>query len=103
MSTYCHELNCKITYGDPFYIITKENFGGGAIISDEAMKKIPEESRIVNKEEDFEGVDVYEAISSYSNGDTYSWFDIKKGTYLFSLSPDVFSKFFPKSKLLLES
>jgi len=103
MSTYCHELNHKIKYGDPFYIITKEGINGGAIVSNEAMVKVPEASRISSQDLQGKGIAVYKAISSYSMGDTYSWFDIKKGEFLFSLDDDDFSRFFPNSKLLLES
>ena len=102
MSTHCQELKEKITYGEPFYILTKENMSGGTIVSDAAMQRIPPEERLSEKVEPSFGVNVYAASSSYSNNDSYSWFDIRKQGFLFAIADDVFAHFFPNCQKIFE-
>ena len=102
MSTHCQELKEKITYGDPFYILTKENMTGGTIVSDAAMQRILPEQRLSEKVEPSVGVNVYAASSSYSNNDSYSWFDIKQEAFLFAITDEVFAHFFPNCKKMFE-
>jgi hypothetical protein len=102
MSTYCHELKHKITFGSPFFIITKENMKGGTIVSIEAMNRISLNDRLSEKVSFLDGVDIYAASSIYSKGDTYSWFNIKQEEYLFSLKEDVFSNYFPNCKAMFQ-
>jgi hypothetical protein len=102
MSTHCQELKQKITYGEPFFILTKENMSGGTIVSGAAMQRIPLEQRLSEKVEPSVGLNVYAASSSYSNNDSYSWFDIRKEAFLFAITDDVFAQFFPNCKELFE-
>lgn len=101
MSTYCQELKHKITFGDPFFILIPEGKPGGAIVSIEAMNRVSESDRLT--EPGIGTMAVYAADSTYSMGDTYSWFDITKQAYLFSLSEHTFDTLFPNSKALFES
>jgi hypothetical protein len=101
MSTYCQELNHKITYGDPFFILIQEGKPGGAIVSIEAMNRVPESDRL--SETGIGTVAVYAADSTYSMGDTYSWSHITKQAYLFSVSDHMFDTLFPNCKALFES
>jgi hypothetical protein len=101
MSTYCQELKHKITYGDPFFILIPEGKPGGAIVSIEAMNRVSESDRLI--EPGIGTVAVYAADSTYSMGDTYSWFHITKQAYLFSLSEHTFDTLFRNSKALFES
>jgi hypothetical protein len=98
MSTHCQELKEKITYGEPFFILTKENMSGGTVVSIAAINKISEEQRLTEKLESSVGVNVYAASSSYSNNDSYSWFDIRKEVFLFAITDEVFVQFFPNCK-----
>jgi hypothetical protein len=98
MSTYCQELKQKITYGEPFFILTKENMSGGTIISEPALQRIPSEKRLQEKVGSSVGVNLYAASSSYSNNDSYSWFDIRKEAFLFSIADEVFAQFFSNCK-----
>jgi hypothetical protein len=102
MATYCHELKQKIVYGDPFFIFTRVDLNGGAIISLEAVKKIKDsQKRKKSRTAQKGGIDIHAAQSSYSHGDTYSWFDITKEEFLFSISENVFRKLFPNAYELL--
>jgi hypothetical protein len=103
MSTYCQELNHKITYGDPFFIITTTGVGGGVIVSMEAINRIPKNEQFAEQLVDLVSFDVFAATSSYSMGNTYAWTDITKGEYLFSINSDVFSSFFPTCKAMFSS
>jgi hypothetical protein len=98
MSTYCQEFKDKITYGEPFFILAKENMSGGAIVSLAAMNRIPAEERITQKLAHKAGVNVYAASSSYSHNESYSWFDIQKEAFLYALHEEVFARFFPNCK-----
>lgn len=102
MSTYCQELNSKITYGEPFFIITKENMSGGAIVSLKAMNRVALNDRLSEKVANSDVVDVYAAKSSYSKDDSYSWFDITQDEYLFSFTEEVFARFFPNCLTMFE-
>ena len=102
MATYCHELKHKIVYGEPFFILTREGINGGAIVSLDAVKKIKDSlKRKKNRTSKTGGVDVHAAQSSYSHGDTYSWFDITKEEFLFSITEKTFKELFPNAHELL--
>jgi hypothetical protein len=101
MAVECQEFKQKITFGDSFFILYQEFKKGGAIVLEKAVNRIPESDRSVDKCLDTEGVDVYAASSSYSKGDSYSWFDIRKETFLFSMSGKALNEFFPKAKEFL--
>jgi hypothetical protein len=102
MSTFCQELKEKITYGEPFFILTKEKMSEGTIVSIAAINKISEEHRLPEKVGSSFGVNVYAASSSYSNNDSYSWFDIRQDAFLFAIADDVFAQFFPNCKKMFE-
>jgi hypothetical protein len=102
MSTYCQELNKKITYGEPFFIITRENMSGGAIVSLKAMNRVPLNDRLFEKKANSDEVNVYSAKSSWSKDDSYSWFNIIQEEYLFSFTEEVFDKFFPNCKIIFK-
>ncbi|MCE2712079.1 MAG: hypothetical protein LW688_06010 [Cryomorphaceae bacterium] len=102
MATYCHELKHKIIYGEPFFILTREGINGGAIVSLDAVKKI--EDSLKNEDNhatNNSGIDIHAAKSSYSHGDTYSWFDITKEDFLFSITEKTFKELFPNAHELL--
>ena len=102
MATYCHELNEKIVFGEPFFIITRSDLKGGAIVSLSAVKKITKSlKRKKQRSAKTGGMDVHAAQSSYSHGDTYSWFDITKEEFLFSISEKTFKELFPNAHELL--
>jgi hypothetical protein len=101
MAVECQELKQKITFGDPFFILYQEHKKGGAIVSEKAVSSIAESDRCVDKCTDTEGVDVYAASSSYSKGDSYSWFDIRQEEFLFSISGKTFNELFPNATELM--
>jgi hypothetical protein len=71
---------------------------GGTVVSDAAMQRITPEQRLTEKVGSSVGVNVYAASSSYSNNNSYSWFDIRKQAFLFAITDDVFAQFFPNCK-----
>ncbi|MEY4216956.1 MAG: hypothetical protein RLZZ68_1412 [Bacteroidota bacterium] len=101
MAVECQELKQRIAYGDPFFILYQEHKKGGAIVSENAINRIAESDRSAEKCLDSEGVDVYAASSSYSKGDSYSWFDIRKENFLFSISGKTFNALFPNATELM--
>lgn len=103
MATYCHETKEKIVYGTPFYILTRSEMNGGAILSHEAMKRIPPEAReILNKTEETGGMDVHAAASIYSKDDSYSMFNITKEAFLYSISESTLQKYLPNAYTLIK-
>ena len=101
MAVECQEMKQKITFGDLFFILYQEHKKGGAIVSEIAINRIPLADRSEEKCLDTEGVDVYAASSSYSKGDSYSWFDIRKEEFLFSISGKTFNELFPNATELM--
>ena len=96
MATYCHETNERIVYGTPFYILTRTDLKGGAIVSHEAILRIPTEEReTIHKTKETGGMDIHAAASIYSKDDSYSMFNITKEEFLYSISEEKFKKYLP--------
>jgi hypothetical protein len=103
MATYCHETNERIVYGTPFYILTRTDLKGGAIVSHEAMLRIPTEEReTIHKTEVTGGMDIHAAASIYSKDDSYSMFNITKEEFLYSISEETVKKYLPKVYELMQ-
>jgi hypothetical protein len=102
MATYCHETKERIVYGTPFYILTRSDLNSGAILSHEALQRIPPEEREgTKKTAETGGMDVHAAASIYSKDDSYSMFNITKEEFLYSISEDTLKKYLPTAYLLI--
>ena len=96
MATYCQETKERIVFGTPFYILTRSDLSTGAIISHDALRKIPEELFMIEKKTALNGgMDVHAAASIYSKDDSYSWFNITKEEFLHSISEETFERYLP--------
>jgi hypothetical protein len=104
MATYCHETKERIVYGTPFYIFTRLDMSGGAIISDDAFQKIPTELLLQERQTaETKGMDIHVAASIYSKDDSYSLFNITKEEFIFSISEDTLKTYLPNAYLVLTS
>lgn len=103
MATYCHERKERIVYGSPFYILTRSDMNSGAILSHEAIQRIPSEERESSKKTaETGGMDVHAAASIYSKDDSYSMFNITKEAFLYSISESTLQKYLPNVYTLIK-
>jgi hypothetical protein len=74
----------------------------GAILSHEALQRIPAEEREgTKKTAETGGMDVHAAASIYSKDDSYSMFNITKEEFLYSITEETLKKYLPTAYALI--